>query len=374
MGVRTGTKISWWSKEARYLAYWAIVMVALQGAAPARAGSIVLTVEWLEKWGAATGADGPSPGITELEQATKYFKRKEFGACLEQNASIAEGRGDWRAARSALEAWLTLEPTNALVRQRLGKVLFRVGERKVAYQELVRAASEDSTVEPAAITMGWLYTRANDPATAREWMEYAAKVAPESPGVRIGLAAWLLERGRPDEAQAHAETAVRLAPKSQDARRLLAVAARARRDLVQSESILRALAAESPGAPWVRNELALALAEQSDDAKRREALELAEVSIRHAPGDPEAMATLGMVSFHLHRLDAAGTLLQAAVDSGHASPDAAYVLARVRAEAGQTHAVTALLEPALAAPGLFVFRAQAKEWLDRLATRRKSGS
>jgi predicted Zn-dependent protease len=286
--------------------------------------------------------------------------------CRQGQASVAEGRGDWKAARTVLECWLDLEPANARVRQRLGKALFRLGQWDSACQELKRAAQEDATLEPATITMGRLSTEAGDLKKAEEWMDYAVKADPRSVVARTGMATWLLEQNRAEEADRHAATAVQLDPKSSDARRLLGLAARARKDSRRSEPIFEVLARESPDDAWVRDQLALVLAEQDDEAKRRRALELAERNVREQPNDPRAMATLGTVYYRLHRLDEAEKVLQAVVEAGRGSSDAAYTLARVRADRGHPEGAPELLKTALAAPGLFVCRTEAQQWLDRL--------
>ncbi len=123
------------------------------------------------------------------------------------------------------------EPANAEARQRLGKALFGLGEYEVAYAELQRAAKENASLEPAAITMGWLFTRAGNVKKGEEWMDYGAKTAPDSLAVQIGVAAWLIEQGRPEQAASHAESASKLDPKSNEVKRLLGVAARQRKDL-----------------------------------------------------------------------------------------------------------------------------------------------
>ncbi|HZW31791.1 MAG TPA: tetratricopeptide repeat protein [Isosphaeraceae bacterium] len=452
--------------RSRRFGSWACgvaVVIALAGAPAIRAGSILLTPEWLEKSGSTTEAGDTSRGLVELDQATRSFQGGDFDACLRQlgaavqahpelppahalfarlaiesdhaslirpaleraiaedpehpevfllfgelalregrltdaalhfekaaalaraprwtaqprrrfeqlglqgRAAVAEGRGDWKAAKVALDGWLELEPANTLARQRLGKALFHLGERKAAYQELERAAKADTALEPAAVSMGWLYTQAGDLKKAQEWMDYAVQVAPDSLAVRIGLAAWLLEQGRADEAQDQAATAAKLDPRSVGARRLLGLVARARKELSRSEPIFQAMAAEWPGDAWVRNQLALVLAEQSDEAKRRQALELAELGARQSPHDADTLATLGTVYYRLGRLDEAEKLLQAVVDSGQGSSDAAYILARIRADRGHAEAAPALLKAALAAPGLFLGRDDARQWLDRLA-------
>jgi predicted Zn-dependent protease len=442
-----------------------MVAPSMAGAPSARAGSVILTLETVERWAredeAAKLAAAPTSGVGALDRAVASFDRGEYDICLRHlgeaaradaalapapilfaklalqkdqlspvrpaleraageypdhpelyllfadlaaregrwtdaalhlarvhdlaaaerwageprrgyelrrlhgEARVAEGRGDWKAAKAALQDWLKLEPANALARQRLGQTLFRFNEWEAAYQELQRADRDDATIEPAPISMAGLYTEAGDVKKAEEWMDYAVKTAPDSLGVRIGRANWLLDRGRAEEAQVDAESAARIDPRSRDARCLLGLAARARKDLARAASIFEGLDRESPGDAWVRSQLALVLAEQADDAKRRRALELAEGLARQAPDNPEVVATLGMVYYRLHRLGEAESLLQAVVSSGRGTSDAAYILARVESDRGHPEAAPPLLEATLAAPGFFLGRDEARRWLER---------
>ena len=284
--------------------------------------------------------------------------------CYQGNASVAEARGDWKAAKTALSAWLELEPGNARARERLGKALFGLGQAERAYEELQRAGKADATLGPAPLTMGWLYTRDRNVKKAREWMERSLKLLPDSLRVRMGVTSWLLEQGKADEAQTQAEAAAKLDPKSNEVKRLLGLAARERKDFARSEEIFQALALESPVDSWLRNQLALALVEQSDPAKQRRAVELAELSVRQNGKDPAAVATLGMVYYRLKRLDDAEKLLQAVFNSGKANSDATYVLGLIKSARGQQDPAMSLIKMALAAPGLFLFRNDAQQWLD----------
>lgn len=291
--------------------------------------------------------------------------------CDQGNAVLAESRGDWKAARAALERWLKQEPANAKARQRLGKALFGLGEYDPASAELERAAKEDSTLEPAAITMGWLFTRAGNLNKAEEWMDYGVKTAPGSLAVLTGVTAWLIEQGRPEEAVSHAESASKLDPKSTEIKRLLGLAARQQKELGQAEEIFDRLSMESPADAWIRNQLALVLAEATDASKRKRALELAELSVRQNPKGADALATLGTVYYRLGRLEEAERVLQAVVGSGQANSDTAFILAHVRADRGQTDAAAPLLKMALNASGLFINRKDAQQWLDRLTSTSK---
>jgi predicted Zn-dependent protease len=316
---------------------------------------------------AAVHFDKANALITSSPKSLPADLRRHFVLlCHQGTALVAEGRSDWTSAQKSLADWLALEPANGGVRQRLGKALFHLGNYAEAQQELERASQDDPALEPAAVSMAWLCTRAGDLKKGEDWLKYAVKTAPNSAAVRMGIASWLLEQGRADEATEQASAAAKIDPRSASVKRLIALAARQRKDLGAAEQALQDLAAASPGDAWVRSQLALVLAEQPDDAKHRRALELAELGVRQNPGAAESLATLGTVYYRQHRLDEAEKVLQAVVASGKGNSDVAYVLAQVEADRGNRDAATALLKTALAAPGLFVFRKDAQQRLDRL--------
>lgn len=298
-------------------------------------------------------------------------RRRFERLCHQGSASLAESRGDWKAAQAALTGWLEQEPGNALARYRLGKALFGAGQYDPAHAELRRAAEADPAIEPAAVTMGWLFTRQHNLKKAEEWMDYAVKLAPDAFKVRLGFASWLLEQSRADEARAQLDAAAKIDPKSSEVRRMSGLAARECKDYATAEKVFQALSDESPADAWSRNQLALALVEQSDDAKKRRALELAELSIRQDSKAVDALTTLGTVYYRLKRLDDAEKVLKTVVASGKGNSDAAYMLALLEADRGHADGAAALIKTALAAPGLFVARNDARQWLERIASKSK---
>ncbi len=193
-------------------------------------------------------------------------------------------------------------------------------------------------------------------------MGFAVKSGPDDLAARTAMVAWLLEQGRDDEARPHIDIAAR----STDVKRLTGLVARQRKDYGEAERSFRAMTQESPGNSWIRDQLALVLAEQDDEAKRRRALELAEVSVRQDPNTPEALATLGTVYFHLGRLDEAEQILRAVLGSGKGNSDTVYTLAQVVVRRGRPDDAKPLLRSALDAPGLFISRQDDQQWLDRL--------
>ena len=81
-----------------------------------------------------------------------------------------------------------------------------------------------------------------------------------------------------------------------------------------------------------RNDLALALVEQDDAAKKQRALEVAEGNLRDNPNNPRALSTLGWVHFRRNDTDKAWLLVDRAMKAsgGKTDPDiatyAAYIL------------------------------------------------
>lgn len=282
-------------------------------------------------------------------------------------ATVAEGRKDWATAHAALAAWLEREPTNGQARQRLARALLELDKPTEAQAQLQQAVKDDPTLDPAAITMGWLYTHKGNLTKAAEWMQAAVKQAPKDPKVQRGMATWLLQQGKTQEAKTHADAAAKLNPDARELKFLRGLIARYLKDYGQAEDYFQALHQETPGDFQASNQLVLALVEQADKTKQGRALQLAEMNARLYPNAPEALSTLGRVYYRLGRLDEAERALQASVSGGTGSSETAYYLAHVLAERGRLDNVQQLLKVALDAPGPFMFRKEAQEWLERMS-------
>jgi tetratricopeptide (TPR) repeat protein len=281
-------------------------------------------------------------------------------------AGIAERRNDWRAAEAALSAWLVVEAKNGKTRQRLGTALFHQGKHDAAFEELQRAVKDEPSLWPAEISMGHLFTEKKDADAAKKWMESAVTRHPKAPRAHLGVAIWLLEHDQVEKAKTEADAAARLDPESADIKALVGLIAWHTRSFEEAERIFQGLYAESPANFTASNLLALALVEQSAAAKRRRALELAEINARLYPKSGEALTTLGLVYYRHGRHNDAEQALRAALATTGASSDTAYYLARLLFERGQSSEVAQLLKLALDAPGRFTFRKEAQAWAAQL--------
>jgi Tfp pilus assembly protein PilF len=206
-----------------------------------------------------------------------------------------------------------------------------------------------------------------DSKKAEEWFDYAVKLEPSSRRVRLARAAWLLDQGQATDARREAEEALKLDPKSSDARRLQALIAWHLRDLAAAESTLDALHRDAPGDLVAANLLALCLVEQDDPAKKSRGLQLAEVDAQQAPRSHEVVATLGWARYRAGQLDQAEKLLRGAVHGIRVTPDIAYFLARVLADRGKADDARKLLQSATGLPGAFAHREDAAALLKSLA-------
>jgi hypothetical protein len=123
---------------------WAAVLLALAGAAPARAGSVLLTAEWLEKHASAPQGDRttPSPGPGDLDQAARSFQAGDFDTCLKQLGQ-------------AVHAHPELPPPHAL----FATMALRADRVSLARLALERAVAEDPAHPEVFILFGDLALR-----------------------------------------------------------------------------------------------------------------------------------------------------------------------------------------------------------------------
>jgi tetratricopeptide (TPR) repeat protein len=118
----------------------------------------------------------------------------------------------------------------------------------------------------------------------------------------------------------------------------------------------------------VINNLALALAGQNDDAKRRLALEYAQLNARQYPDQPDAAAMLGWVLYRQGRVEEAEANFRKVLSAsgGRASQDTLYFLARYFADRNRKEDARRFLESAMKSPGTFLLRQDARALLNEL--------
>jgi tetratricopeptide (TPR) repeat protein len=287
-------------------------------------------------------------------------------------ATTDQARADWPAAQKELEAWLKLDPANTVALQRLAECLFQQDHVQEAFDKFKEAAKLDPKILTPEALIARLYWQANKHDKAKKWVIDALNAAPKDFNTRLFAAQWAFESGQVDVAKKQVELALTLPPNSNlpRAKMLCGVVALFQKDYKKAEEYFESVFTNSPKETGASNNLALALIEQKDDAKKQKALELAEVNVRQYPESAEAYSTYGWVLYRLNRLDDAEKVLNKSISLSRGNlnnAETAYYLARVFLDRGGRDAdAKQLLELATKTTVPFAQREEAKELLEKL--------
>jgi Tfp pilus assembly protein PilF len=281
-------------------------------------------------------------------------------------AAVCEARDDWPGAQKQIEAWLKFDPKSTLAMQRMARCLFQQKNAQGALEELKLAAKADPKLLTPEAVLAQYYEASGDHENAKKWMAAALVAAPSDLNTHLAAAEWDLETGQFDEGQNEAAAAMKIDPKSLAAMILRGRAAVFLKDYVAAERYFETATLQSPRNFTASNELALVLAEQKDEAKRRRALEYAENNVQQNPRSLEAASTYGWVLYKNGKIDDAEKVLQNVVASRQVSPSTPYYFAQILADRSHGDQARQLLESALNAPRPFTMRDKAKALMEQL--------
>jgi len=281
-------------------------------------------------------------------------------------AAIALRRQQWPAAEEELRAWLELKPDVADAHFNLAQSLFKQQRHDEALAEFEIAAQTNKVFPPADVALGRLYAREGDAAKAEECMQRALEKNPKDIRTLLGVADWQLLNGQFEAARPHAELAVEVDSSSLPAKLMAGTVARFLGDTPAAEKYFEQAFLQSPSNFQAIDQLALVLAEQDDDSKRRRALQLAETNARQFPNDPAALATLGWVYYQHDRLADALNVFQALTRSMRINGDSAFYFATITNQMKRKDEAKRWLEVAVNSTAPFVHRAEAEKMLKDL--------
>jgi tetratricopeptide (TPR) repeat protein len=283
--------------------------------------------------------------------------------------AVAMMHKDWKTAQSQLEAYVAEEAKDYRAQIQLAIVLFHLDKPELALERLREAAKINEKVLNPEANLAQLYQGAGDVANAGKWMKAAIEAKPRDVQTRIAAAQWSYDIGKLDQADEQAKAAVQLDPESFEANTIRGMVALARKDYETADQCLRKAHLLGPGVARVTSSLALALAESTDENKKRLALEFAQLSSRQTPDSPEGIGTVGWVQYKLGNLADAEANLSRAVNASQNRPipDVLYYYARLLADRGRTKEAKELLEhPVMKAPGTYMRKADAEALLEQL--------
>jgi tetratricopeptide (TPR) repeat protein len=307
-----------------------------------------------------------------LPKLEKNPKRKESLAPAVSGglAQVYQAREDWTAARKYLEQWLKLVPKNAEALRQLASVLFKQKDADGALAKLKAAKAADSKFLTPEAMLALYYHQSGDKDNAKKWMASALAKATDDLNTQLVAAQLSLETGQLEDAQNRAAAALRIDANSLEAKIVRGLIALFQKDYKAAELYFEAAHLKSPGNFAASNNLALALAEQKDEAKKRRALEFATNNVQQyqkTNNGVEAASTYGWVLYKLGQLDEADKALSAAVSTGQSfSPDTAYYMAVVANEKNRKEEAKTLLKAAAKSTSPFTMKQEAAALLEQL--------
>ena len=305
-------------------------------------------------------------GFTENAKRKRDFEIR----CHAGSAAVAESRKQWDTAQRHLAAWLELDPDNASARQRLGIVLFQLGKQQEALAEFREAKKLDAKAVHPELAMARLYDDAKQRDTAKKLIEQAIKSAPQDPAVLLATAQWYVGQNDLPAATVNADAALKLDPKSLEAKVVRGAIARVARDYATAEKFFNEAHVQSPGNFPASNSLALVLVETDDKDARQRALEMAEANVAmHREGSPHqanALTTLAWVYYKLGRREDAEKILSQVSQNNQLTTDGAYYVAKLLADRGEKDRARKILEDVLGNEAMFATRADAADLLASL--------
>ena len=209
---------------------------------------------------------------------------------------VQEARGDWAASQKQLERWLTYDRKSIAAMQRLARCLFQEKNAAGALQWLKEAAKGDPKLLTPEAILAEYYEQAGDRADARKWFVRGLESGAERPGHPRGREPLGLGHGPTrlgeDRGGCRRQDRPRLVGRH-DAQRLDRLF---QKDYPAAERYFQAAHIHWPHNFAASNHLALALVEQPDEAKKRQALDFAAINVQQSK-DPEAAATYGWVLY-----------------------------------------------------------------------------
>ena len=340
----------------------------------------------------------------------KYTNAERKGALEQQTLSgmavLAEARGDWKEAEARLRDLLKVAHGDLVTHERLARSLFWQGKAVDALAVLKKAKQIDRDnakkygarevfLTPEAI-MGQYSGQVEGPKStsgnAERWFNAAVTIAPNDLPTRQIVAVWALEQGKLALAKEQAEAVLRIEaadPKkygdSTVGHMLRGIVGLWEKDWPVAEkhfdkivSAADVAAANNPASMnnfGARNNLALALVEQKNPAKKQLALDYAEANLRRNENNPEALSTLGWVHFRRNEFDQAKSALDRAIktseQAGQATGikldlDTATYMAHVLHHQGQKWQAKELLDKVLNADRPFSMRPEARKLYEKV--------
>ena len=287
---------------------------------------------------------------------------------LRGQARLWQSRQQWTKMQQTLSTLLKEEGENPLLCRQIALSFFHLDKEQAAHDWFARADQLDGDKGglPAAGRMAVLYREKGDSAKAAEWMKKALQSNPDSPAtMRLSLTS-ALDDGNMNAAKEAADRLYAADGKGLESLKLCGIVALYRDDFAGAEKYFREALAAAPDDPDVTNSLALALCEQSDPNKVKQALQYAAANVQKQGNNRDFLATYGWVLYKSGNPEEGLKALEQSVADGRMVSATAYYIAAIKSDQGDTATAKKLLQLALSNSSPFSKRTAAEALLAKL--------
>ncbi|MEK6237318.1 MAG: hypothetical protein N2C14_21615, partial [Planctomycetales bacterium] len=251
-------------------------------------------------------------------------------------ASVAEMRRDWSRAREHMAVWLTIEPDNAVLKQRLARASLLDGREEECLRLLREVALKDPNIPPAEGLLASFYIEQDDEPGAAKWIRQALSLHPKDSRVHGIAAKWKLRAADFAKAEEFARAALKLNAKSLEARSVLGAVDWNRGKFSEAQQHFEAVHWGTGSGARTSIRLIQALVEQDDPAARSRAEALAKKNLERSPKSPSGHAMLAWIFHRQGRDQEAEAVMRKAISLGSLDASSGYYCACIFVKTGKS--------------------------------------
>ncbi len=262
-------------------------------------------------------------------------------------------------ARKTLETMLERKPDYSRAVLRLAEVAFKEEKIDQSLSLLKLYSTNEKDARAPELMLATFFQRTGKPEGAAKWILDAYDKHPEDIAVLTEYAAWRVNKEEFNEANLALAKIEQLAGKMPVATLLKGKMAFAQQAYELAESRFAELNKLEPTNVEIANLWAMSLAESSSSDKLAMALEKAMQNMEAQPQNPFAATILGWVYFRQKNFEQANVWFSRAAQSNNLPPEAAYYFAKFLQHLGEKEKALELVDGALKAENLFLYRTSA---------------
>ena len=297
------------------------------------------------------GETSAKPNTWSPKYAEDFSKSLLYSKSL-----IAEQREDWAASSLLLTRLRSVGTNTANIELGLGRAAFHTEHPDQAELHFREAAKLAPDAVAPELLLASLYAAKQKPEEADAWfIKGMAENQTHSDSIRLAYSMWLLNEQRAPEAFRLAQAALKEETKFKEEYSLVqSLVYYMYGKFTEAEGLLSSLAQKNTSSLRISNQLALTLAESTDEGKRARALQIAYQNVKAATDSADIACSLAWIQFRLGDMKAAEETTTAIVRrGGQLSRDSAYFLSQILLKLNRKQEADALLEVTSKSKGEF---------------------